>query len=87
MCNFHCCSCPIFFANSGTLAGDSGANATLQAIALLLVPVAVVWLGEPVTPALLVKGLLWSLGIGFVGGLAPALHAARIPVTEALRAR
>lgn len=40
-----------------------------------------------VTPALLVKGLLWSLGIGFVGGLAPALHAARIPVTEALRAR
>jgi putative ABC transport system permease protein len=40
-----------------------------------------------VTPDLLVKGLVWSLGIGFVGGLAPALHAARIPVTEALRAR
>lgn len=40
-----------------------------------------------VTPTLLVKGLVWSLAIGFVGGLAPALHAARIPVTEALRAR
>ena len=40
-----------------------------------------------VTPALLGKGLTWSLVIGFVGGLAPALHAARIPVTEALRAR
>ncbi|HWT14590.1 MAG TPA: ABC transporter permease, partial [Patescibacteria group bacterium] len=40
-----------------------------------------------VTPALLFKGMGWALGIGFVGGLAPALHAARIPVTEALRAR
>jgi putative ABC transport system permease protein len=40
-----------------------------------------------VTPTLLAKGLVWSLAIGFVGGLAPALHAARIPVTEALRAR
>ena len=40
-----------------------------------------------VTPDLLFKGLSWALGIGFVGGLAPALHAARIPVTEALRAR
>lgn len=40
-----------------------------------------------VTPDLLRQGLLWALGIGFIGGLAPALHAARIPVTEALRAR
>lgn len=40
-----------------------------------------------VTPDLLVRGLVWSLVIGFIGGLAPALHAARIPVTEALRAR
>jgi putative ABC transport system permease protein len=40
-----------------------------------------------VTPALLLKGLVWSLFIGFIGGLAPAVHAARIPVTEALRAR
>lgn len=40
-----------------------------------------------VTPDLLLKGLFWALSIGFIGGLAPALHAARIPVTEALRAR
>ena len=43
--------------------------------------------GFAVTPELLVKGLNWALMIGFVGGLAPAIHAARIPVTEALRAR
>jgi putative ABC transport system permease protein len=43
--------------------------------------------GFAVTPELLFKGLNWALMIGFVGGLAPAIHAARIPVTEALRAR
>jgi len=40
-----------------------------------------------VTSDLLRQGLFWALGIGFIGGLAPALHAANIPVTEALRAR
>jgi putative ABC transport system permease protein len=40
-----------------------------------------------VTPDLLLRGLVWALAIGFLGGLAPALHATRIPVTEALRAR
>ena len=39
-----------------------------------------------VTPALIGQGLLWALLIGFLGGLMPALRAARIPVTEALRA-
>ena len=39
-----------------------------------------------VTPALIAQGLLWALLIGFLGGLMPALRAARIPVTEALRA-
>ena len=39
-----------------------------------------------VTPALLWTGLKWALGIGLVGGLLPALRAARLPVTEALRA-
>ena len=39
-----------------------------------------------VTPALLWSGLKWALGIGLVGGLFPALRAARLPVTEALRA-
>ena len=38
-----------------------------------------------VTPALLTRGLVWALVIGAVGGLPPAVRAARIPVTEALR--
>lgn len=38
-----------------------------------------------VTPALVLQGLGWALGIGFLGGLAPALRAARLPVTTALR--
>jgi putative ABC transport system permease protein len=39
-----------------------------------------------VTPALLGKGLMLALAIGFLGGLLPALRAARLPVTAALRA-
>ena len=39
-----------------------------------------------VSPALLWSGLKWALGIGLVGGLLPALRAARMPVTDALRA-
>jgi len=38
-----------------------------------------------VTPGLLWEGLKWALAIGFVGGLFPALRAARLPVTTALR--
>ncbi|HVA41706.1 MAG TPA: ABC transporter permease, partial [Candidatus Binataceae bacterium] len=38
-----------------------------------------------VTPALLAAGLKWALAIGFLGGLFPALRAARMPVTEGLR--
>jgi putative ABC transport system permease protein len=39
-----------------------------------------------VTPGLVMLGVTLALGIGFIGGLAPAVRAARIPVTEALRA-
>jgi putative ABC transport system permease protein len=39
-----------------------------------------------VTPALLQSGLTLALAIGFIGGLLPALRAARLPVTAALRA-
>ena len=39
-----------------------------------------------VTPTLIAQGLLWALLIGFLGGLMPALRAARLPVTDALRA-
>ena len=38
-----------------------------------------------VSPALLSNGLKWALAIGFIGGLLPALRAARLPVTTALR--
>ena len=38
-----------------------------------------------VSPALLLQGLQWSLTIGFLGGFFPALRAANIPVTVALR--
>jgi len=38
-----------------------------------------------VSPELLWTGLKWALGIGLVGGLFPALRAARLPITTALR--
>lgn len=38
-----------------------------------------------VTPSLVLLGVGWSLGIGLIGGLVPAIRAARIPVTAALR--
>ena len=39
-----------------------------------------------VTPSLALLGLVWALGMGVIGGLLPALRAARVPVTVALRA-
>jgi putative ABC transport system permease protein len=39
-----------------------------------------------VTPALILRGLAWSLAIGALGGVPPAIRAARLPVTLALRA-
>ncbi len=38
-----------------------------------------------VSPQLLWLGIKWAMAIGFVGGLFPALRAARLPVTTALR--
>jgi putative ABC transport system permease protein len=38
-----------------------------------------------VTPGLLMRGVAWAAGIGLVGGLFPALRAARLPVARALR--
>ena len=38
-----------------------------------------------VTPKLMTQGLTWAIGLGFVGGLFPALRAARLPITVALR--
>jgi len=38
-----------------------------------------------VTPELVVTGLIISIAIGMVGGLLPAIRAARLPVTTGLR--
>ena len=38
-----------------------------------------------VTPELLQMGLTWALLLGFIGGLFPAIRAARLPITTALR--
>lgn len=38
-----------------------------------------------VTPALIQDGLVWALGLGLIGGLLPAIRAARLPITVALR--
>jgi putative ABC transport system permease protein len=38
-----------------------------------------------VTPALLVQGIIYALLMGFLGGVFPAIRAARLPVAHALR--
>jgi putative ABC transport system permease protein len=38
-----------------------------------------------VTPALLATGLIWALAMGLLGGLFPAVRAARLPISRALR--
>lgn len=39
-----------------------------------------------VTPAMLGTGMSWAVSVGFIGGLFPAVRAARLPVVSALRA-
>ncbi len=39
-----------------------------------------------VSPQLIVIGIIWACSIGFIGGLFPAIRAARLPVATALRA-
>jgi putative ABC transport system permease protein len=38
-----------------------------------------------VTPQLLVRGIVWSAMIGLIGGIFPAIRAARLPIATALR--
>jgi putative ABC transport system permease protein len=38
-----------------------------------------------VTPRLLMEGMLWAAAIGLIGGLLPAIRAARLPIAAALR--
>jgi putative ABC transport system permease protein len=39
-----------------------------------------------VTPGLVGLGVAWALVIAMLGGLLPAIRAARLPIVEALRA-
>jgi putative ABC transport system permease protein len=39
-----------------------------------------------VSPGLMIEGVAWAMAIGLIGGLLPALRAARLPIVEALRA-
>jgi putative ABC transport system permease protein len=39
-----------------------------------------------VSPQLVVLGIVWACSIGLIGGLLPAIRAARLPVATALRA-
>jgi putative ABC transport system permease protein len=38
-----------------------------------------------VTPQLLLNAILWALALGLLGGLFPAIRAARLPIAKALR--
>jgi len=38
-----------------------------------------------VTPALLARGIFYAVVIGLIGGLFPAIRAARLPISAALR--
>ena len=42
--------------------------------------------GFTLNPAIIVKSLLFSLLMGFVGGFLPAVRAARMPIVDSLRA-
>jgi putative ABC transport system permease protein len=37
------------------------------------------------TPGLAAMGLAWALALGLIGGLLPAMQAARLPISRALR--
>ncbi|HEV2286686.1 MAG TPA: ABC transporter permease [Steroidobacteraceae bacterium] len=85
---------------SGAIVSATLIESTLLALPGALLGAACAWLlfhnmavspgGFPfrldVTPRLVEIGIAWALAMGFVGGLLPALRAARVPVTTALRA-
>jgi putative ABC transport system permease protein len=39
-----------------------------------------------VTAPIALVGIIWALAMGLIGGFLPAIRAARVPVTVALRA-
>jgi len=85
---------------SGAIVAATLVESTLLALPGALLGAALAWLlfhdmavspfGYPfrldVTPRLAEIGVAWALVMGLLGGLLPALRAARVPVTMALRA-
>ncbi len=65
--------CALALPANGLSTATSGANYAETAFALRT------------TPAVLGMGLLFAAVVGGIGGLLPALRAARLPITEALR--
>jgi putative ABC transport system permease protein len=92
--------CAIGFAGAPIIASTL-AEAVLLAIPGALIGAGLAWLffndvgasllefsfHLAVTPYLVVLGIVWALAIGLISGLLPALRAARVPVTVALRAK
>lgn len=84
----------------GTIVASTLCESMLLALPGALIGAAIAWLlfngfsTSPfgytfqldVTPALVVTGVIWALVMGFIGGIFPAVRAARVPVTTALRA-
>lgn len=84
----------------GTIVASTLCESTLLALLGALIGAALAWVffnglsASPfgysfrldVTPALALIGVVWALIMGFIGGILPAVRAARVSVTAALRA-
>jgi len=84
----------------GTIVASTLCESMLLAVPGALIGAAIAWLlfsgfsTSPfgytfqldVTPALVLTGVIWALVMGLIGGILPAVRAARVPVTTALRA-
>jgi hypothetical protein len=63
----------------GAIAAWIAFNGNLHAVGGLVFRLAV-------TPSLVGLGIIFAFGLGFIGGILPAIRAARLPVADALRA-
>jgi putative ABC transport system permease protein len=78
----------MLLALAGGLVGGAGAYLAFngyRAATLNWASFSQVTFSFAVTPAILVSGIVWALLMGLLGGLLPALRAARLPISSALR--
>jgi putative ABC transport system permease protein len=68
---------------AGALLGSALAYAGVKALAQA--PMASIFINADLPPAVLLVGILLGLGLSIVGGVYPALHAAALDPSEALR--